>query len=193
MFNAIARKIVDALSSHSEISKEDEELYVYGFHMMCAQGFFFLLSLLFGILFGIVLESLVFFIFFSLIRSYAGGVHAEKESVCTISTSIALFSAVGLIKWSTMGDNLLIPLLMILVSALIILAFAPLDTQEKPLDREEKRQFQKISYLLLLFICVAAFLALAVQMNGIFHTCTVSLGLEGILLFLGHLKQKLAN
>ena len=181
------------LGIHSDMETEDRKLYEYGFHMLFAKGFFFLLTILLGCLFRIIVESIVFFLFFSAIRSYAGGVHAKKESSCTILTSGALFATIAVIKWSIVTDQLLVPLSVILASAVIILVYAPLDSPEKPLDQEEKKRFRKISGLLLLLISIVAIVSLVVQRKQFFSVCAGSLGLEGILLLIGHLKQEPAN
>lgn len=193
MFSAMAKKAVKLLDVQSNMEAEDKELYEYGFHMLFAKSFFFLLSVLLGYLFHIIMESTVFFLLFSAIRSYAGGVHAKKESSCTILTSGALLAAIAGIKWNIVTDQLLVPLSLSFASAAIVLAYAPLDSSQKPLDQEERKQFRKTSCLLLLLIGAIAVFSLVIQRKGLFCACAGSLTLEGILLLAGHLKQKIAK
>lgn len=173
--------------------EEDRKLYEYGFHMLFAKCFFFALTVLLGFLLHIIVESIVFFFLFSAIRSYAGGVHANKESACTVLTSEALLVVTSAIKFCIMMDQVVAPLSMILASTVIIMIYAPLDSPEKPLDQEERERFRRVTYLLLLLIVSIAIFALVVQCQTIFCACAGSLGLEGMLLLAGHLKRRFAK
>lgn len=189
----MARKVVGLVSKGSDISAEDKELYEYGFHMLFANVFFFLLCVLFGCLHQIVVESIVFFILFNMIRSCAGGVHAKKEISCTILTSCALFLAIKTIKWSVVKDAWPALLLVFLLSLISILACSPLDSPEKPLTHEERKQYRRKTYFLLLLICIIAAFSFVIQRREFFYACIASLGLEGILILIGYLRKIIAK
>ena len=98
MATAIAERIVGKLIATSVVEEVDRELYVYGFFLLITRFFFFLVTFAFGGLLGIPLESVIFYIVFILLRSYAGGVHAKTEMACTLWTTLALGVTVATIK-----------------------------------------------------------------------------------------------
>lgn len=151
------------------------------------------MTALFGLLFHNLLESMVFFFLFSLIRSYAGGIHASTEIACTILTSFALFASVAMIHVSTTLDLQSAGVAVLIIASICILLIAPLDTAEKQLSEVEKRSYREKSYLSLLFVIALAVVALLIQMHSIFYACVGSLGLEGILLFVGKLKSTIQH
>lgn len=70
---------------------------------------------MFGLILHIAIESIVFFILFCLIRSYAGGVHASSELKCTVYTTSTLLICILGIKLSMQYNS---DYILILVSIL---------------------------------------------------------------------------
>lgn len=191
MFTSLANKTVNTLYKNSLLSKDEIELYEYGFYVLFSYLFYLLLSLLLGVLFRLLLEGILFFIFFSVIRSYAGGVHASKEILCTLYTSLSFLICVIATDFFITVSNPIVGFLLLILSAISILCFAPLDTPEKPLSKIERISYRKKSCLILCLIILLAIASLSTRNHNIFYVCATSLGLEGVLLFLGHIKCKL--
>ncbi len=80
LLSKLSECIAVGLARSSVIQNEDVELYAYGFYILISKLLFLIISLIFGVILNIVLESLVFYVLFSIIRAYAGGVHAPKLS-----------------------------------------------------------------------------------------------------------------
>ena len=74
------------------IEEDDKELYTYGFFILLSHLFYLAIAILLGVLLGILTENLLFYIFFMLLRNYAGGFHAKSERVCTLLTILACLS-----------------------------------------------------------------------------------------------------
>lgn len=190
MISKLSEKAVDMFFSHSALSHEDKELYIYGFFLLLSKAFFFLLTVIFGALFGIAVESALFFILFSVLRSYAGGIHASKESSCTIFTTLAILASVALIRIS-INYSLSIPTISLLIlSASIILLLCPLDSAAKQLTREEKRMYRKKAIFCTIVILMFSVLFLALRFHSLLYVCAISLGLESILLLIGKCAEK---
>lgn len=137
----MSEKFADRLITMQLISKEEQEIYSYGFK----QGILLLLNamtvIVVGLIYGMVWQTIIFMIFYSFIRGYAGGYHAKTSFICYL-LSIAMITAV---LWLTK----LIPLngsvcfIMVLTSSIIIFILAPIEDGNKPLDRKEKEVFKK--------------------------------------------------
>ena len=98
MATTLAECIVENLIAAAVVEKVDRELYVYGFFLLITRFFFFLVTIAFGCLLGIPFESVIFYIVFILLRSYAGGVHAKTEMACTAWTTLAIGMTITAIK-----------------------------------------------------------------------------------------------
>jgi accessory gene regulator B len=177
------------MNSTSHIPEEEKELYIYGFYMVFSYTFYCIFAALLGVIFHLLAESILFFLLFSLIRSYAGGVHASTEISCMICTSLSFLASVAAIRLGVFCAQPVAAFAVLAAGSVIILAFAPLDTPEKRLDRAERKHYRKLSYLILVTIITLAILSYVIRRYSIFYACTTSLGLEGTLLFIGHLKD----
>lgn len=189
MISRLSEATVRTLYTHGEISPEDKELYTYGFFMLFSRVFFFLLTLTYGALFGIAAESALFYVLFIVIRGYAGGIHAAKESTCTICTSLSLLLSVAAMRLFRDFALAVLPLIFLLLSALCILILCPLDTAAKRLTEAEKKEYRKKTWSFTLLILLLAIPALFLGIPWIFYPCAVSLSLESILLIIGKLAE----
>lgn len=185
MVNSVSRRISAGLCKAGLIPSEDFELYAYGFFVILSRLLFFVITIIFGVLFGVVLEGILFYTFFSLIRSYAGGIHAPREWMCIILTSSFLFFCIWGIKVLSLTALGTYIFFLFTIAIVIILIFSPLDTKEKPLKPNEKRLYRTKTYLLLLAIIFFSILMIVFNKRNFFYAGMMSLVLESILLLLG--------
>ena len=164
MFEALAEKIVRRLRDRQIISKENEELYKYGFNIGLTILINLLSSVLVGVFFGMIFESMIFLMGYIPLRSYAGGYHARTPlrcyfiSIFIMILILAFFSYVSLVSLYKM-------LLFIGVTVCIILS--PVEDENKPLDDDEVRIYRKRSYIVLANeVCVWILLSFVQQRVG---------------------------
>ena len=94
MISKLSQKITEILCRLQLIESEEQNLYFYGMFMVLSQTLFLIVALIFGLLFSSFWESITFYVLFSSLRCYAGGIHASKENACTLYTVVALFLSV---------------------------------------------------------------------------------------------------
>ncbi len=189
MINNVASKVVKRLVDNSVIADTEQELYVYGFFILISQILYFTLTMIFGVLLDIVLESVIFYVAFQFIRRYAGGIHASSELKCEIATTISIFLCLLCTKICEI-NNIQMPILVLtIIAAVSIFVLCPLDTPEKPLTKEECKYFRKISWVILLFIMLAICIGWYFKLEFLIYPCCMSLILESILLVLGKIKR----
>lgn len=193
MISKISSKIAGILIKHSAIENEDKELYAYGFFMLLSQILYFIITIAIGILFNIILESIIFYIAFQFIRKYAGGYHASTETRCEIFSTLSILACIVVIWLSKTYDFQTVLLIISAISAICIFAFCPLDTPEKPLSDKEFRYFRKISWAILLVIVTLTVISYIFKWNVVFAPCCMSLVLESILISAGKIKRLLDN
>jgi accessory gene regulator B len=183
MATAIAECITRNLIAASIIEEDDKELYVYGFFLLITRLFFLMLAITFGFCLKIPLESAIFYITFILLRSYAGGVHAKTETVCTILTTLAIGIATALIRMLE-STNAKISLCFLFCN-ICLLAFSPLDSREKPLDAEEKCRYRKICFGLVFACDIVVGVAHFLTLPMLYYPVICGMCLETVLLSFG--------
>lgn len=192
MVSKLSAKIADHLCKTAIIADEDKVLYSYGFFVLLSRILFFIVSTIFGIILHIPIESIIFFVLFCLIRSYAGGIHASSELKCTVYTTGAMLICILCIKLLIQyysGHALLI--LLMIASTIFILVLSPLDSPEKPLSKQEKSHYRKLTWMIVGIIIVLTIIFFLLGLKNISAACILSLSLESILLIAGSIKKRL--
>ncbi len=188
MITKLSTKIVHMLCKASIIEEEGREIYIYGFFILLSYLFCLLITALFGYFFGILWESLLFYLFFLFIRRYAGGVHAKKESTCTVMTILAMFLSVLVLNILIMLSNLSVSVILLVTGILSIFSLSPLESNEKPLSMEEYQHYKHISRYISAAVTIIAICGWAIGWHNILHVVAVCMSLEGMLLLFGKAK-----
>lgn len=187
MIYSLSIRITEALYKSQVITGEDKEIYAYGFFVLLSKGLFFLISAFFGWMFGVLGESVVFYIMFSVLRCYAGGFHASKESTCTCLTVVALFlSSLSIWHMEKIG-NVIIPLCILAACSTVIFVLAPMDSNAKPLTHAELILYKQKSRAIVIVIWVISIIGCCVQLLTVFYAVSASMMLASCLLALGKL------
>lgn len=192
MITNLGEKIAHKLAVSGTISSDDIELYSYGFFLLLSSALYLVVVAIFGIAFGILWESIVFYFLFSVIREYAGGIHAKTEHGCMLSTILALLLSIIGIRKMMQAELSIVAILFLIVGCAAVFLFSPLDVPEKRLSADDWRHYRKTSRRL-----AAAYVLLGVGAAAagwpILYPIAASAALEGILLLAGTINQKIAH
>lgn len=191
MINSLSGRIAERLVSSNSGSEENYELYVYGLFILLSNLMYLMFVCIFGIIFRVLFESVVFYTAFRFIRKYAGGYHSSTETRCEIMSLLSIAACVALIRFSKDCSCQNILLAAAIFSAFLIFFFCPLDTPEKPLTEKEHRRCKRISVLILLIIFSLIIISYKLGFSVVFAPCCVSLLLEAVLLIAGKIKLKI--
>lgn len=189
MISKLSSYLTDKLLSNGTINDEDKELYIYGLFMLISHLMFFIITCIFGLALKCLLESIIFYIAFMLIRRYAGGYHASTETRCEVLSTLSILACIVAIKLSKTYDFQTVLLLITILSAVCIFVFCPLDTPEKPLSEKEYKYFRKVSWIILFVIVAAIIVSYVFKFQVVTVPCCLSLILESILLDAGKIKR----
>ncbi|MHB8131884.1 MAG: accessory gene regulator ArgB-like protein [Mobilitalea sp.] len=160
-YEVISNQILNKLIEENKINVKYQEVYAYAIEKLLAGIGNALLLIFTSLLFRISIEMLVFILFYTPIRKYAGGIHAGTRAKCV---AISLFVMIALIKLS----NVIIVTdwwkmaAILVISGVILLVFryAPVDCENKRLSPENKikhKWFAKrvtITESLILVLCI---------------------------------------
>ena len=193
MISRLSSIITEALCNSQVIEEADRELYVYGFFVLLSQGLFFLISALFGYIFGTLWESVVFYIMFSTLRCYAGGFHASRESVCTCFTTAALFLASLSIGILSEVESIMIPWCILVLCGAVVYLLSPLDSEDKPLTSSDFCEYRRKSRVIVIVLTIIAMSCEGMHLSGILNATIISMALDSFLLILGRIKRKVKH
>lgn len=125
---------------------EDPEIMEYGFYVIISKVIFIAAIIIVGIIFGELVPILLFTLFYTPLRSFAGGIHAKTPLRCLI------FSLVMLVCVAAVNKYILIPhhitYIFLIFTIIIILLLSPVETPNKPLDEIEKKVYRKKSNII---------------------------------------------
>lgn len=132
------------------VSKDEEQIIIYGAINLFQIIFAILWVIIAGLSFGVLYESLLFSITTSILRKYSGGVHASSPSHCiiigTFAASIAGISIDNILYKLNMFAVLVISIAFITFAFIIVAKNAPVDSIKKPITNIEiRKQFKKKS------------------------------------------------
>lgn len=185
MIETLSHYITESLYEQGTIRFEEKEIYIYGFFVLISNILFFLITVVFGWICGALLESALFYLFFSLLRSNAGGFHASQEWICTLITTSLLYASIAAIRYFETVNRSVLPLFLLLGASISITVLCPLDTLQKPLSGEERAYFKKKTIRLTWTIVIIAIGAHFFELQQIEYAAIISILLESLLLFLG--------
>lgn len=156
MFTTQMEKFADILIEQGISKSEDRDIVVYGLCTGIELLLNIITTLILGILFGMVLESLVFLISFSFVRVYAGGYHCEKAISCYfMSTGIVVF-VLSIVEFIPTEQMMIMGIVILLVATAVLLKLVPMETPTKPLDELERQYYRKKTIYHLMIECVLA-------------------------------------
>lgn len=101
--NKLAGHLGQYLARTGLISEDDLEIYEYGIQCELEIMLFILLSSYIAYLFQMPLEYLVFLFMFMSIRSYTGGLHLKKYSMCLVFSLLTLVLVMAFVKYVTLS------------------------------------------------------------------------------------------
>ena len=172
MFNKKIESLADMIVESDRYDSTEKEIIVYGLASAVEQVSGILATVVLGVLFGLLLESFVFLVSFSVIRMYAGGYHCEKPTHCYIISCGIMIAVLTIVKFTPMAYITSFSVILLLIAVPVILKFAPMGAENKPLDDVEKKYYRKKTLFYLSIECGMIFmLFIAGMQNTAFVVC----------------------
>ena len=129
----------------NKLDKNEEEIAVlnYGLFFLIHTSIAIVLTLLVGIVLGILTEIMVISISASLLKRYSGGVHSSSPNRCVMSGLILSVIASFISKYIAINfdyiNMVLFEVIIMIVSAVIFYKKCPVPSKNKPLKKESTR------------------------------------------------------
>ncbi len=154
--NRISSKIISLLCENNILERDKQELYTYALEILFQSILHFSTAVIIGCVFCMALESFLMFLSFSLVRRFAGGLHAKTPLRCYFTSIAAILSMLFLIWIFTKWENDVAYYIILFISNLTIWIASPIESSNKPLSYKEKKIFKGVSIALSSIITVIA-------------------------------------
>lgn len=150
----LSEKLTGYLIKTGAVSAESYAIYQYGFQIGLEMLCCFVVCLGIAIYLHLIPEFAVFTVIFMLLRTYAGGVHLNSFGACFICSVVV--QTLTLLFDSKYKFTITNALLIILVSAILILKAAPVESINRELESDEKEHCKKVTMKILIGVFIFA-------------------------------------
>mgnify|MGYP003220694145 CR=1 FL=1 len=182
MLTALVERIIDYMIAHAVIPEEERESYAYSLEVVLGSCSFWLIMLCLVIAFDQILPTVFYLGWFFLFRSVTGGYHAHTHFRCITLSVLFYLGFIGLYTQLSSKAYFPLTLLLIGVTVLLVLLFAPVDHSNKPFSLSEKQLYRRRSCQRL--ICFILFEAVVIFLGWTSLAFSAALGAAQSAVFL---------
>lgn len=139
----ISKGITNVLIRNSITSEEQKPIVAFGIETAIYKFLHLGVAVLIGLLFGRVIDIIIFHLFYQKLRTYAGGHHAKSNAICFLNSCV--IAVATLTFWSLCPNGLyvLLTAAFLILSVAVILWLAPVEAENKPLEKIERKVYRK--------------------------------------------------
>ncbi|MCM1166500.1 MAG: accessory gene regulator B family protein [Lachnospiraceae bacterium] len=185
----LSQRIGNDLVRSNVIEADDAEIYIYGINQILVSVINVSSALIIGLLFGTILEIVVFMAAYIPLRSFAGGFHAKTPLRCYIYSLIMLIIVSMGLKY--LHIEIWGYYAVLSASVLIVLALSPVEDKNKPLDDLEYKVYKKRAIIIAAVELVISVLLKLIGLDNLFIAVVYSFVVLGFMLIIGAAKNAL--
>lgn len=152
MIIRLSKRMVSFFVRQKIIEKDDKEVYEYGLQLLLSTILNAVIALLIAIVSRTVISCLFYLSAFVIMRKSAGGFHAKTHFGCCCILIAVLCCFIAFIRLAPTEIYTAISVLTLIVSAVTVLLFAPLEHENKPLSDKDKIRLRKVSVAYMIVI-----------------------------------------
>ncbi|WP_010234103.1 accessory gene regulator ArgB-like protein [Clostridium arbusti] len=166
----LSKNIVANIYNTSEMDKDEREIIEYGALILILKLIGVLMVVIFSLIFGVLLEALVFYFTTCTLRKYSGGVHSDSPTRCiaigTLSAIICPIFINEVYIYSRFSLVIFITLTSLLFCYYTIFKLAPVDSPAKPiLSMEFRKELKWKSVLTMSIMSIMSIVLIALYIN----------------------------
>lgn len=172
---------VATLIRNGIIESSEEELYRFGMKQLFLSIVNIVTSLVIGAICGMLWQSILFSLAYIPLRRYAGGYHAKTPVRCYVLSVLLIISVLMFLKYVAFSKLAMAAILVL--SALVIVLKAPVESANKPLNDAEQNTYKMKVRAILGLECLLT-IALSTRFMYIATCITVAIGCSGLMLII---------
>lgn len=187
MFAKVSATIAQSLADSGKVEREDLALCQYGVKQIFTILLNLLTTIVIGCLFGMVLESILFTVSYIPLRSYAGGFHAKTSVRCYVYSIVMIMAVLVILRF--FPEQTLYYDVAFLTAGILLLAFAPVEDQNKPLDDLEKKVYRRRTIAIWMIESILIIVLYVLGLKQVWHCLVLSMLALSLLLVAGTIKN----
>lgn len=191
MIEQLAIRITRWFHKRKLIDEKNSDVYQYGIQQLLTLILNLISFLIIGVLFQVVLPTLLFIFFYAVLRIYAGGYHASTPIRCYLFSNVIVILFIIIFKYLPMtyvGCNF-----SLLVSSIFIFFFSPVGSKNKPLDEKEKKHYRTKSIVILLAEIIVQQILWRIGFSIGGYSISLAIDAVCFMMLLGWIKNKCDN
>lgn len=189
MMKEFLNRIICKLTRKGLISQNDQELYLYALKVLIKGIVNLATIIVIGYSMSLLKESLVLFASFYILRKFTGGYHAQSFLTCYIS-SITIFSLSLLFLKNASSINNWIWYVLVFISDIIIIVFAPIKHPNKQISNKEAALFKTVSIILIVLLSTTSYIIINNSNSLIGFSIAIGIFIVSLLVLLGQIANK---
>ncbi len=191
MIYDLSVRLTSRLGKRGYLPDSEEEIVAYGLFSLLSKLMYAVICLIAGLVFGICVESMIFYAIFLFIKKYGGGFHASTEGRCMIISTAEILLSVCFVFFALREPAVLKSGALASAAAYIIICIlSPAAAKEKPLDNAEKIRYREHSIIRVTLTFAAVTAALVFGYPKICAPLCAALMLESIMLTAGRISLR---
>lgn len=171
--------------------EEKQEIIKYGQERIKVMGLFWLYIVFIAFVLDVLLEGILFWTSFCVMRRYAGGFHADSQRKCCAISAGAIICVFLLLKYARL-DTLILGLLQG-IGYIAILIMAPVDNKNRRLSEVEKKEFRKKAYAAVTLVLIISGLFYREKYLCLVLPVSIAYVILALLLIVGTCKNIIEN
>lgn len=164
----------------------------YGIELMLLKIIFFGVCLVIGAFMGMFFECVVYLVLFTILRTNAGGYHADTRIRCFIQSMLTMIVAMLVLMYVNTATMIVLAVTAFL-SGIAIILLAPVDSENKRLEKDEIVKFKTRSIVILIAEVIFALIMLYFKIYVLSSAAMLAITMSGILLAAGYKKSARHN
>ncbi len=185
MINKLSGKLSNILGDSMNSTDQEKEVYAYSIEVLLSLILNIIILFETAYVIGKIPEFIIFIIFFSGLRTYAGGYHAKSHIECMTESFIIFFISAMSTSWFKAGGELIIAI-GIIASIFLVFKYSPSESGNKPLNSNKRKKYKIISRSILILYCLIIIILYfyRIQTNYIYLTAVIAMLIESISLII---------
>lgn len=184
MTDFFAEYLTEILIINGIIYADKRDFYMYGLDLFFIKLSFYVTILVLSIITNTLPISILYVLLFTMLRKYTGGYHSKTFTLCFL-TSILIYLVMILI-YRIAVETVVAPMtICAVISFIIVILFAPVESINKPLSVDEQKKYRKISLILVSIYCLASVITLNLNYYWVSFVLSWSLTADAVLIILG--------
>ncbi len=189
----LIKNYVSSLIKLNKVNEEDREIVEYGLNSALELSINILTTIILGIIFNLIIETVVFLYMYSSVRKYAGGYHMSNSKSCYVFSTGIIIAVLTAIKLTTPEIMGIISAVFLIIAFPIIFKLSPVEASSRELDEDEikyfrskaiKNLFLQTALIIILLLLSKSYYAYIISI-GLF-ICSVMLILQKIKVYLNN-------